>query len=477
MKRLMALVLAMVMILGMFAACSNNTNAQPKETAPHDVSANQSGDSVSVERTIYLVGYARAVEGEEDNWNKVIEAFEAENPGVNVEVRWQGAAAESVQVLTTAKMSGETIDVFLTGPANINATLAGNGYLMDMTGLMEPYMDRFEESMLSGLYIGDKLWGIPYGDMSISMVIYNKTLFDKLSLSAPKTFDDMVKIAEVLKGHDSSIMPMMHMGKLPMFWPMWFMETYAQTSSNKSLEYVYDFLNGDRQFTGAEEIEAFNHVKKFYDAGLLTSESFDTDSSALIAAFAQGKTAMCYSMGFAYTALKNAVGDSMEIGVFAFPQVVDNAQVQHGGGTSDALVIPSFCNQDNLDITMKFIEYITRADNASAIFAARDLLAPTIKGVEASDIPIRDALDNDIIPDAIQFLDWIWPTEVNEAFKIAIPANIAGQISAEEAAQSIQDALDTVRLERDYDAKWWETWTQEQWDAVTPATIPPVYGE
>ena len=164
MKRFKAFALVLVMVLSLFActACSGSSSSQASSAAP--ASAEEPAVSGG-ERVIYLVGYSRAVEGEETNWAKVIEAFEQENPGMKVDVRWQGAASESVQNLSSAQMAGETIDLFVTGPANINATLAGSGYLMDMTELMAPYMDRFEEPMLSGLYIGDKLWGIPYGDI------------------------------------------------------------------------------------------------------------------------------------------------------------------------------------------------------------------------------------------------------------------------------------------------------------------------
>ena len=484
MKKRIALLLTLTLVLSIFAfaGCSAKkpADAQPAESSQQDATAEETKNTTDVvdgERVIHLVGYSRAIEGEADNWDKVAKAFEAENPGVKVDIRWQGSAAESVQNLIAGNMADETIDLFLVGPAHINSTLAGSGYLMDMTDLMAPYMDRFEESMLSGLYIGDRLWGIPYGDMSISMVIYNKTLFDECGLSTPKTYEELLSVCQALKEHDSSILPMMQMGKMPMFWPMWYAEAYEQTSGNQALNNIYDFLAGDRQFTGEEERAAFEAVKRFYEDGILTAESFDTDSQALVAAFVQGRTAMCFSMGFAYTALKNAAADSMEIGVFGFPQLTAGATAKHGGGTNDALVIPTICDQDNLDITMKFVEYITRPENASQVFAARDLLAPTIKGVEAADLPIREALDTEIIPNAMQFLDWVWPAEVNDAFMQAVPATLAGQMSAEDAAQSIQDALDTIRSQRDYDAKWWLSWTQEQWDKVTPKTIPPTYGE
>ena len=366
MKRVKAFTLAAVMMFSLLAFTACNKAAAPSQAGSAKSVSSAPTDET---RVIHLMGYARAIEGEAENWQKVIDEFQAENPGIKVEVRWQGKASESVQNLTTARMANETVDLFLVGPGLINSTLAGGGFLMDMTDLAAPYLGRFDDAMMSGLYIGDKLWGIPFGDMSIGMVIYNKTMFDELGLEPPKTFEEMVAISNKLKESDASITPMMHMGKMPMFWPMWFMETYAQTSGNKSLKNVNEFLAGERAFTGAEEREAFDKVKAFWDEGILTSTAFDTDPDGLIAAFSQKKTAMFFSMGFAYTSALKAVGDSMEIGVFPFPQVVDGAQTQHGGGTSDALVIPSLANQDNLDCTMKFIEYITRTENAAQIFS------------------------------------------------------------------------------------------------------------
>lgn len=117
-----------------------------------------SGTASTGDRTIHLLGYSRAVEGEADNWQKVIDSFEEENPGVTVDVRWQGSSSESVQNLTSAKMAGETVDLFIVGPGLINSALAEGGLLMDMTDLAEPYLDRFVESTMSGLYIGEHLW-------------------------------------------------------------------------------------------------------------------------------------------------------------------------------------------------------------------------------------------------------------------------------------------------------------------------------
>ena len=72
----------------------------------------------------------------------------------------------------------------------------------------------------------------------------------------------------------------------------------------------------------------------------------------------------------------------------------------------------------------------------------------------------------------IAFLDWIWPTEVNEVFKNQIPAVIAGESTPEQATAAVQEALNRLVKEEDYSYDWWNNWTDAQWEAVTLAEVP-----
>lgn len=64
-----------------------------------------------------------------------------------------------------------------------------------------------------------------------------------------------------------------------------------------------------------------------------------------------------------YETLKDSC--DFEIGAFQFPVMVDGSHSENGYGVGDyALAIPSFASDDNLENTMRFLEYITRQDNA-----------------------------------------------------------------------------------------------------------------
>jgi raffinose/stachyose/melibiose transport system substrate-binding protein len=254
-----------------------------------------------------------------------------------------------------------------------------------------------------------------------------------------------------------------------------FFETFAQTSGNKSVELTGDFLTGNRQFTSPEEIAAFEDIAKYYQDGVLTQESLDTDSEGMRAAFAQQKAAMMYVGSWEIANVDAAVTD-FEVGIFEFPLSVDTAGVvpQHGGGPDGCLAIPSFAPKENIDLQAQFLEFVTRAEYANKILQPAAPLLPVLTNVPAIDHPLASELNSEFIPHTIRFLDWIWPVEVNDAVMQGIPAVIVGELTPEEAAANVQEAFDTLVAEKDFSYDWWTSWTAEDWAKVTPSEIPTI---
>jgi hypothetical protein len=72
------------------------------------------------------------------------------------------------------------------------------------------------------------------------------------------------------------------------------------------------------------------------------------------------------------------------------------------------------------------------------------------------------------MPDTVMFLDWLWPSEINNVLGNQIAGVAAGHITPEEAAQAMQDVHDKLVKEEGYKYNWYDAWTKEDWDAVTP---------
>lgn len=470
MKKALSVILALVILATMgLAGCAPNVQnpTEPTKTTAAETPTTGSKDKGS----IHILGTVRRYAGEAEAWDSVIADFEKQY-GVKVTYQWQGKVDDMITNLQAAKMANEKVDLCTPNGGRTYSSLAPNGMLMDITKLMEPLKDRFNEGMLEYYTIGGHLWGFPYGDRSSSVLYYNKTMFDELGLKEPVTFDDLLNIGEVIK-EKKGIMPMIHQGKTQSYWLMYYGDIYAQTSGNKSISNVSEFLTGKSKFTGEAEIAAFDYFKKMYDAGLYTSASFETDADGMKAAFAQQKAAMFFGGTWELAPTRNLVKD-FELGVTSLPRFVEDSSVivQHAGAPDYGMSIPSFIDQDNLGNVMQFVEFILRKENAEKILSTYQPISCAIKGVPSISDKYAQKISTEMVPKNTIWIDWVMPLQMNNALMQAVPAAMSGAVTPEQAAQQVQTAYDNLVKDTGYKSDWWNQWTDEQWKAVTPTGIP-----
>ena len=249
---LLAILISLTMIVSACAAPTTEPTSKPVEEQPAEEVVDEEMAPEEEPCVLHMQGSARNKPGEEEAWAEVIAAFEQEY-NCEVSVRWTGEWSEIPQQLETARMASEPVDISTAGAMLVNSTLARGGILMDITDLITPFEDRFAPGMLKPYIIGDRVWGIPWGTASSSMFYYNKTLFDELGLEEPKTYEDLLAIHQAVQ-ENTDMMTMVHQGKAPWMWPMWFFETFAQTTGNTSVEFIIEFLSGNKSFDDPDAI-------------------------------------------------------------------------------------------------------------------------------------------------------------------------------------------------------------------------------
>jgi ABC-type glycerol-3-phosphate transport system substrate-binding protein len=189
-------------------------------------------------KTLYFHGSAITIPGQEDAINAVNVAFEQEY-GAKVVTNFTGQWSDIPQQLQTSRMANETVDLTTCGANQINSTLVRSGVIMDMTNIIKPIQDRWVDGMFTAYTIDGKIWAIPWtSGASTSVVFYNATMFKELGIAEPKTYAEFVAAAKVITEKKPGVMPWIHQGKLGFMWPMWFMETFAQTSGGLSMQYT-----------------------------------------------------------------------------------------------------------------------------------------------------------------------------------------------------------------------------------------------
>jgi len=470
MKKLIALVLVMAMAVTVFVGCGSNTSSTSSTSSQGATSVSASGsDSTKAGGTIKVFACLPQQEKQPDGWAVVAKNFEAET-GIKVNYTWKGQWSEIPQNMTAAKLAGEKYDLVHTGVGLVMSSLAPAGMAMDLTKLIEPIKDRFATGVLDTTTAGGKVWSMPVVDSGTSLIYYNKTIFKELGITEPKTYDELVAAAKTIK-EKKNIMPMIHQGKDAGMWPMWFMEAYGQALNGKSVPAIEDFLSGKKTFNGKEETQAFQIIKKFMDDGILTKESLDTDRDGMLAVFMQQKAAMFYGGTWEFSSVKAGAKD-FEWDVMEFPQVISGAKLAHGGGPNGSIIIPTFCDQNNLGNTMKYVEYFTRPEVNQIVMDVTDPLMSCLNGIKVMDDPRAQKLNSQFVPNTVKFLDWVWPVEINNSFTQAIPAVMNGSIAPEKATEIVQKAYDTLVKEKDYSYNWYDKFTADDWAKVTPTNIP-----
>lgn len=451
-KRKMGLLLCIVMVFSIaITGCGG------------EKSSKGSGDKVELN----IMGGAMRLEAMIKGWEQMIQNFEDENEGVTVTLDLQGEWSEIPQFLAQSRMAGQKVDFVRSTGGVIRSTLAPSGALMDLTDVIGPYKDRFVEGTLDNYVVGGHLWGIPYGETTTSCIYYNKTMFDELELEEPKTLEDLVHCADVIKAEKGIKNPWIHQGAIVDYWQMWFAEAYGQTSGRESIAKMEDWLSGKSSFVNDETIAAFGKIREMFDKGILTTDSLDTDDTAMKALFAQQKAAMFYGGTWEYAPTLEIVDGAFEIGVFLWPSLDEGMSALACGAADDGVAIPSNCHKENWEYIEKFLDHMTNEESTALTVSPIQPIIPVLKSVKPADLPCASELVG-FMPDTVMFLDWLWPSEINNVLGNQIAGVAAGHITPEEAAQAMQDVYDKLVKEEEYKYNWYDTWTKEDWDAVTP---------
>jgi raffinose/stachyose/melibiose transport system substrate-binding protein len=372
----------------------------------------------------------------------VIDGFLAENPDVS-NVVWdaQGPIEEATTRLMTAHLAGEPIDLIACAANPTNGTYVRRGVVRDITAEIEPFQDRIDPAALAAYTVGGKIYGVPISTLSTSTFFYNVDVFEELGITPPTTYEEFQAAAQTLS--DAGYIPVLHQGKNPWMWPMWFFETSSQTMDDPIAK-TESNLRGETKFTDPEDVAALAAIGQFVQDGIVDPNSLTVDWDGMRSAFATQQSAIYYGGTWELPWLAENVKD-FTYGVFPFPKLPDAAaEPRHGGGPDNGICIYSGIDETHLPAAVKFIEYLTRPEVASQYLATESPIAASITGVPVAEGDVAESLRETTYPATIRFLDWIWPTEINDAYQAAIQGVVGGTLTAEEGAAQVQQAYDDL---------------------------------
>lgn len=179
------------------------TTTTAAETTAAETTAEQAGIQPPKENVKIVLACWSLFEPMDVNWPIAYKMFKDKYPTIDIENKTL-PYADHMTYLKTSLLGGEGPEIWT---SNVGAQMAEFAAYAEN---LEPYAqadwgsnwkDMFYSPVLDWEYWAnpDYLIGLPMGMSIVGPITYNKTLFDKLGLVPPKTYDELLQVAKTLK--------------------------------------------------------------------------------------------------------------------------------------------------------------------------------------------------------------------------------------------------------------------------------------
>lgn len=335
-------------------------------------------------------------------FNKLIAAFEAENPGVKV--RWVDVPWSAMESKILTAVSAKTApDVVNLNPNFASQLASRNAWLELEAKVPQPVQNEYLPNIWKASTLNNKTFGLPWY-LTTRVTIYNKELLQQAGVSKPPTtYAELAQVAQQVKEKT---------GKYAFF------VTFVPEDSGEVLESFVQMgvplvdAQGQAAFNTPQGIAAFQYWVDLYKKGLLPKEVLTQGHRNAIELYQAGETAMLASGAeFLKTIEKNAPAIARVSA--AAPQITGETGKKNVAVMN--LVIPR--DTDQPDEALKFALFVTNPDNQLAFAKEANVLPSTVKSVEA----YKTELSQDTNASAVEQARSISATQLQDA-EVLVPA-------------------------------------------------------
>lgn len=252
-----------------------------------------------------------------DIFEEIVDAFNStvgKEKNIFIDSIYQGKANDVLTKVKAASSSGNLPDI-----AQMDATsgmdMNRSSYIVTMDELGVDSDDILENAK-TGFTSERGLIAMPFNG-SVNLLYYNKDIFDELGLDAPKTLDDMIRIAPLLKSKATYAFAGVPTTS----------ELTTLLGAQNGLEYMTDNQNGHIGNATKVLFGENGSYKKFLEKwkALYDTGAVNNLTQSVMAEFASARTAMMISSSSDLTTILSQVANSFDVAVAPIPMVDEKA--------------------------------------------------------------------------------------------------------------------------------------------------------
>lgn len=313
--------------------------------------------------------------------------FEAAHPNVSIK-REYISYGEYMVKLKAVLAGAEAPDVFQIPWAGEYPELARSGKILPLTDALKKGFPAFFPNIMKAISVDGQAWSVPL-DLNTLQIAYNKTIFDQMGLSVPKSKDELVALSKKLNDAGKFAVAMGTKDLWSAADVFFAQIAYTdRTHSKMALADAGKISWNSPEFLKAAQVVA-DYVKQMVIAPGANSMEVFVGAENL---FVQQQSAMFYPVGnFVTGGITEKVGDSFEWSLFPWPPLVKGGEALPTGGVAEMFVVSK--DSKNKDLAVEFLQYLTN-DEGKEILVKNDFIpSSTYKGSIAMSPLYKNMLD------------------------------------------------------------------------------------
>jgi raffinose/stachyose/melibiose transport system substrate-binding protein len=371
-----------------------------------------------------------------DEWNK--------KNGDRIKVTGASVDGETYKTKQTIEISSsEPPDVFYSWEGGRAGEIVKGGFAADLTDYYKKY--GWDKSLNTASVSLAQFNGKPYfvpTELGASVVWYRKDLHDKLGLTAPTTWDEMM--ANAAKAKAAGIAPFMLSNQKK--WPAQFMWS-AMMVNKYGLDAYQGLIDNKIPWTDPRAVDITAMMKKLADDGMFIESFNSIDFAPAQVPWAQGKALYWYKGSFILGSFR---GDKAQccaepIDWFPFPAMSDKKPVM---SIYDEDTVMIHAASKNKDAAAEFVNWMVSPE-ASAKKLEIDKPYASNASTDLSHLSPMEQRLGKAMSDAGSYtfmhVDHGTPPAISDRFLDGLQGVLAGAIAPEEAMEATETEAQRVR--------------------------------
>lgn len=356
-KSLVALVLAVLMLVFALGGCANNDTPAPggnNNGGGGSSGGNGGGASEDPIKVVWWVTWA-ADQPRGAILREAAADFNAQNPGIVVEVEHSGNYEETANKIEAAVVAKNTPAL-----AVIEETFIGRfePVVTDLSKYVsQATIDNYVDGLLKSCYISDTLKAVPF-NRSSTILYMNKNLFEQagLPVEGPKTWDELEAYANTISALGDDIYG------YALYWDTdgWFWESAIYSWGEQIFNEAYTEL----LFNTENSLKMIDMAQRLADSGVMVNpyETQGNYEDIALEPFMSGKVGMLMDSIANFTNHANALEAlGMEVALAYQPMGTQHSMATGGG----SIVMFDAISEEQKVAAGKFLEFLAGDDFSS----------------------------------------------------------------------------------------------------------------